>query len=314
MAVTSITAYSIIEPPIYPPNGRAGEYRNPFGNGKDIGDPGFFVTGPACARGFTLNDCVLSADGGNGGELAPPDPGAGGGIGGGTGGGVPSAPVCTEVTYTIVTGDTLTSIAAAHPSQGVDWKQICDANVLADCDSLAVGAVLTIPCDDATLGNGIRGGGGGGGGSGAGVGLAVAAVVICGGIFFYFVVRPRLQGVGAGQLQSGGAQAAKQAALPATRQVDSAPHVVAVERSLQPGGSLPSGWSAAIDPASKCTYYIHTSGKTQWELPTAVGAAAGADHGAAASHASATRASRPSARGSKAFDQDSHQRLSSSHI
>ena len=34
-----------------------------------------------------------------------------------------------------------------------------------------------------------------------------------------------------------------------------------------PGPSLPEGWSAITDPSTQRTYYAHTSGKTQWELP-----------------------------------------------
>ena len=61
--VESIVKYPIIG--IYPPPG-AGAYRNAFGNGKNIGDPGFIMTGPACADAMSPdNNCPLSADNGN---------------------------------------------------------------------------------------------------------------------------------------------------------------------------------------------------------------------------------------------------------
>ena len=67
---------------------------------------------------------VMFAGGGPGGDT-------GGGTGSGTGGGGniiddgDRPPDCVPVAYTIVQGDTLTTIAAAHAAQGVDFRQIC---------------------------------------------------------------------------------------------------------------------------------------------------------------------------------------------
>jgi len=146
VALEGIVKYKIIG--IYPaPRSDGGpHYRNAFGNGKNIGDPGFFMTGPACADAMsTDNNCAFTMDNGNGGDIT------GGGAGGdGGGGAVPDEtepPPCVAVTYTVVAGDTLTSIANEHPEQQVDWIQICVENDLPDCDVIDVGDELTIPCD-----------------------------------------------------------------------------------------------------------------------------------------------------------------------
>ena len=199
--VESIVKYPIIG--IYPPAG-AGAYRNAFGNGKNIGEPGFIMTGPACADATsTDNNCPLSANNGNGGDItggggggtaSPPPPQDGGGGGGGGGGTEPGPPACVAVVYTVGQGETLSDIAAKHSEHAIDWQQICDENGLVDCDAIFVGQPLTIPCDDnlqtaAPSGQGTGGGGGGGGGAGMAVGVSFA--LLASGAMIAFAIYKR---------------------------------------------------------------------------------------------------------------------------
>jgi uncharacterized surface protein with fasciclin (FAS1) repeats len=48
-------------------------------------------------------------------------------------------------TYTVQTGDTLGTISSRAYGSNAHWSAICNANSLADCDHIEVGAVLNIP-------------------------------------------------------------------------------------------------------------------------------------------------------------------------
>jgi len=146
--INTITKYSIIAPPVYPQTGRDGVgYRNPFANSEQ------FMTGPNCANGFNGNSCSLTAPGTTGyvdvGDLTPVQS--------------PTAPPTEQgaqptppptltpecITYEVVSGDSLTSIAAAFTAQGktVSSQEICDFNKLGDCNSIDIGDDLMIPCE-----------------------------------------------------------------------------------------------------------------------------------------------------------------------
>jgi hypothetical protein len=115
----------------------AGKYWDPYTNTI------WKMEGPACVCGVTGNCCDTAgydrsgfgfcADSGSTpscGSSTPTDP--------------EDEPVteCTdEVTYTVVSGDTLTSIAATYETTA---EFLCELNALADCDALEVGQVLII--------------------------------------------------------------------------------------------------------------------------------------------------------------------------
>lgn len=54
------------------------------------------------------------------------------------------------MTYTVKSGDTLTSIAANY--EGVEWRDICSFNQLVDCDVIDEGEQLVIPGDACQVG------------------------------------------------------------------------------------------------------------------------------------------------------------------
>jgi len=148
----AVTTESIVKYPIigaYPKakvGGQStGAYRNAFGSGKNLDDPGFIMTGPPCAdKDSPLNNCDLTKTAEGGGAI---DGGDGDG-GDGGGGDTAEPPACSPILYTVQMGDTLTSIADANSlTQQVDWIQICSANTLPDCNVIEVGQELTIPCD-----------------------------------------------------------------------------------------------------------------------------------------------------------------------
>lgn len=195
VALSSITKYSIISPPVYPNDANSGtvSYRNPFGREEQ------FMTGPPCAQGFNGNSCALTARGTTGfvdvGDLSPvqaptPDPtNSGNGGGGGSAGPNPNPTLEPTVggvceIYEVKSGDTLSAIADSYTAQGagyeVTWQEICSFNALENCDYVDIGDDLMIPCPDCgCFIGGVQGGepgnGGGGGGSSAGI---IAAVVI----------------------------------------------------------------------------------------------------------------------------------------
>lgn len=194
VAIASIVKYQIIG--IYPaPRSPGGpHYRNAFGDGRNLGDPGFFMTGPACAdQGSPDNGCPLTIDNGNGGDIM--------------GGAAPNPnperppvsddgpPPCEPIPYTVVAGDTLVSIADKHPLQQVDWIQICNDNNLANCDVIEVGDELTIPCD-ANLQSARQGKGGDGGGSSAGLAIGIVIAILAVGALLAFVVYKTRKGNG----------------------------------------------------------------------------------------------------------------------
>eukprot|EP00310_Coccolithus_braarudii_P005762 CAMPEP_0183377372 /NCGR_PEP_ID=MMETSP0164_2-20130417/122826_1 /TAXON_ID=221442 /ORGANISM="Coccolithus pelagicus ssp braarudi, Strain PLY182g" /LENGTH=232 /DNA_ID=CAMNT_0025554817 /DNA_START=134 /DNA_END=828 /DNA_ORIENTATION=+ len=61
--------FSIIDPPVYPSHDSGEDsatgYRRVWADSSgpppELGQPGWFMTGPACANGFSLNDCDLTA-------------------------------------------------------------------------------------------------------------------------------------------------------------------------------------------------------------------------------------------------------------
>ena len=91
-------------------------------------------------------------------------------------------------------------------------------------------------------GNALGGGGGGGGGGDAGVAIGVIlAIVVVGGLGYYFY-KNGCRGVSVPKLSSGTGGGA---------------------------GKLADGWVAATDPSSGRTYYVNkTTQQTTWEMPT----------------------------------------------
>ena len=55
---------------------------------------------------------------------------------------------CVPEPYKAQKGDSLKSIAAAHPEHGVDWMQLCSDNGLKHCEELEVGTELTLSCSN----------------------------------------------------------------------------------------------------------------------------------------------------------------------
>jgi lysozyme len=53
----------------------------------------------------------------------------------------PAQPAAPGAGYTVASGDTLSSIAAAH---GVSWQSLAERNALANPDSLSVGQQLAL--------------------------------------------------------------------------------------------------------------------------------------------------------------------------
>jgi len=131
VAISSINTYSIISPAIYPRNGKSGVgFRCPFNPNTEQ-----YMTGTACARSYTGNNCDLTKAGttgntGGGGE----DPGGGGGD---DGGGGDMTPICDV--YVVKAGDTLSAIANIYIAQGVSvtWQEICQFNGISNsCDAI----------------------------------------------------------------------------------------------------------------------------------------------------------------------------------
>ena len=172
------------------------------------------MTGPACAdKESTLNNCALTKDStmpvpggtitpGSGGGTPPGDTDGGGGggdSGGGNDGGDDGRDEpegCSAVQYTVEEGDTLTSIAAAHPEQQIVWSQICSTNDLANCDNITVGMVLTIPCDPMLPSESAQstGGGGGGGEDGGAVFGVFCLIVFFGALIAGYIYKRGLPG------------------------------------------------------------------------------------------------------------------------
>jgi len=146
--VSDFDSYSIVQPPIYPLSGRDGiGFRCPFQPNTEQ-----YMTGTACAFNYAGNNCELTKSGttgftGGGAESATPGGGGGSDIDNGSdGSGADMTPVCTI--YTVVAGDTLSSIAEYYRGQGVDvtWQQICSFNdISGNCDAIDIGDTYTIP-------------------------------------------------------------------------------------------------------------------------------------------------------------------------
>ena len=176
----------------YPNAQTDGGYRNAFGDGKDLDDPGFIMTGPACAKKSTLNKCELTKDAELGGGDTG-DTGDTGGGGGGGGGDTATPPACSPILYTVQAGDSLTSIANANmDTQQVDWIQICNRNMLSDCDVIEVGQELTIPCD-VNLASAQSAEDGGGGGSGGAIAGVVIALLVLGALIALAIWKKKQQ-------------------------------------------------------------------------------------------------------------------------
>ena len=139
-----------------------------------------------CAdRNSLLNNCALTKDA----ELGGGDPTGGGSDGGGGGGGggdIAVPPACSPIRYTVQAGDTLTSIAEANVlTQQVDWIQICNRNMLPDCNVIEVGQELTIPCDVNLASAQSAADGGGSGGVIAGV--VITLLVLAGALIAFAI-------------------------------------------------------------------------------------------------------------------------------
>jgi hypothetical protein len=157
--VAQLATYSIIDPPIMPANARDGVgYRNPFNPGADQ-----FMTGPACANGYTGNDCALTAKGTTGYTGGGDAPVGGGGSAemhpdktGPTvapGQPTPEPPAMNCEIYTVVAGDTMAGIAAKFNAMGkkVTFEEICAANgKQLTCGFIDVGDTYLIPYEGNT--------------------------------------------------------------------------------------------------------------------------------------------------------------------
>jgi len=149
VAVDTLTTYPIINPALYPANGADGVgYRNPFANTEQ------YMTGPPCAKGYTGNDCDLTASGTTGyidvGDITPvasptPQPTS-------PGDDPPTAEpsIANECEiYEVLDGDTISAIADSYTNNdmNVTWEKICSFNALEDCNVIDIGDDLMIPCD-----------------------------------------------------------------------------------------------------------------------------------------------------------------------
>ena len=102
-------------------------------------------------------------------------------------------PACSPILYTVQAGDSLTSIADANmDTQQVDWIQICNRNMLPDCDVIEVGQELTIPCD-VNLASAQSAEDGGGGGSGGAIAGIVIALLVLGALISLAIWKKKKQ-------------------------------------------------------------------------------------------------------------------------
>jgi hypothetical protein len=147
-------SYSIISPPVYPADGRSGDYRNAF----DQRNP-WFMTGPDCIDGVTGNCCDTSlyAYGKSYGDCASTGTSVVGDASTYPGTAPTKAPTTPTVgsmcvVYIVVSGDTLEGIAAQKRAAGceVTASKIADFNSLSVTarDSIEIGDNFIIPCPD----------------------------------------------------------------------------------------------------------------------------------------------------------------------
>ena len=150
----ALKSYSVINPPIYPTRSGNGGlvYRNPRGNNRGK----FFMTGPDCIGGITGNCCDVAnyAYGAGYGSCqntgtSAGEPPSGADVSGGgapTPAPTPSSNPC--VLYNVVSGDSLSSIAADFSAKqcSVTAAAIAEFNMVANTDAIDVGETYNIPC------------------------------------------------------------------------------------------------------------------------------------------------------------------------